>query len=268
MHISSRAPLLSAAASVVCIWIMSPSPPALPRSCFSAREDLHDAPVLGLRQRTAFRDSDDVAFLALAGLVVRMDLGRAAHDLAVQRVLHLALEQHRHGLLHLVADDATFDGALRFLVIAHGHCPLSFAPSRCLTCAISRRTRPNWWVCDSWPEPFCMRRLNCSRRSSSRCSLSCCALFWRSSLSSITAPSGPRIESEPTAWQRPGGTPRAPRPRRRLRSRTACGPAGQGPPSTRRCPCRCPCAPRSASSRSACPGTRGSTACRLASRNA
>ena len=76
------------------------------------------APVLGLRHRTHLGDADHVAFLALAVLVVRVHLGRTAHDLAVQRMLHLALEQHGDRLLHLVADHATFDRALRFSVVS------------------------------------------------------------------------------------------------------------------------------------------------------
>src|SRR5690606_36431288 len=109
MHISSRAPLLSAAVSVLCIWIMLLLLPLLHASGFGARDDFHDAPVLGLGQRPALHDVDDVAFAALATLVVRVHLGGAAHDLAVQRMLHLALEQDRHGLGHLVADHAPFD---------------------------------------------------------------------------------------------------------------------------------------------------------------
>jgi hypothetical protein len=48
-----------------------------------------------------------------------MQLGRTLDVLAVDAVLDLALDEHGHGLLHLVADDAAFDRAQRFVVVAH-----------------------------------------------------------------------------------------------------------------------------------------------------
>jgi hypothetical protein len=62
-----------------------------------------------------------------------VQLGRAADVLAVQRMLDLALDEHRHGLVHLVADDAAFDRVqLLGLFVAHlGGCPYFVAPSRC-----------------------------------------------------------------------------------------------------------------------------------------
>src|SRR5690606_1252262 len=120
MHISSRAPLLSAAASMDCIWIMTAFSwvPAL--SFGGARDDLDDAPVLGLGQRAALGHAHDVAFLARALFIVGVQLGGTADVLAVQRVLDLAFDQDRHRLLHLVADHPAFDRAQRLLVLAHG----------------------------------------------------------------------------------------------------------------------------------------------------
>src|SRR5579863_9503832 len=151
MQNSSLAPLLSAAANVDCIWIivLSPQPSTLLRS---ARQHFDDAPILGLRQWARLGDAHHVTFLALALLVVRVHLGRTAHDLAVQRMLHLALEQHGDRLLHLVADHATFDRALGLgrlvCLFAHVrahllglHFAAGLSPSRVLTWAISRRTR-------------------------------------------------------------------------------------------------------------------------------
>src|SRR5690606_7967589 len=181
--------------------------------------------------------------------VVGVQLGGALDVLAVQRVLHLALDEHRHRLVHLVADDAAFDRVqlLGGVLVGHlGH-PYFFAPSRVFTRAISRRTRRASWVLASCPVAFCMRRANCSLRSSSRWELSSSADFCRSCLSSISAPSGSRKWWSPRAWRRPGGTPRARWPRRRPRSRRSCGRAGSGRPSTRRCPCPSPCGLRSAS---------------------
>src|SRR6476620_3800700 len=68
-------------------------------------EDLHDAPPLGGGQRPGLHQEDAVADAALVLLVVRLQLAGAAHDLAVQRVLHAVLDGHDHGLVHLVADD-------------------------------------------------------------------------------------------------------------------------------------------------------------------
>src|SRR5580765_6218896 len=62
-------------------------------------------PSLGLRDRTRFRDLDDVAQLVFVVLVVRVVLARLRDDLAVQLVLGAALDQHGDGLRALVADD-------------------------------------------------------------------------------------------------------------------------------------------------------------------
>src|SRR5690348_18185932 len=105
MHISSLAPLLSAAESVLCIWIMS-----APSSDGRARDDFDHAVMLGLGQRTALGDADQVA-LVRTDVVLRVQLGRPADDLAQQAVLHLALDQDGDRLVHLVADDATLEGA-------------------------------------------------------------------------------------------------------------------------------------------------------------
>src|SRR6185437_13800989 len=163
MHISSRAPLLSAAASMDCIWIM-----ARLSSLGRARQHFHHAEMLGLGQRAAFGN---------------------AQQLAVQAVLFLTSEQHGHRLGRLAAGDATFEGARAVLVnlivrIVHHAAPwvFCFSPRIVATRAISRRTLANWWVCAAWPWAFCMRRLNCSRRSSATWSINSCADFSRISL--------------------------------------------------------------------------------------
>src|SRR5205814_3922255 len=66
-------------------------------------EDLHDPPPLGGRQRSGLHQQHPVADAALL-LVVRLQLAGTAHHLAVQRMLHLVLDRHDDGLLHLVAD--------------------------------------------------------------------------------------------------------------------------------------------------------------------
>src|SRR3546814_18749340 len=112
MLITSWAPELSATSRWLCIWIMV-QPPLFGR----ARYDLGHAPVLGLRHRCDLHHPDVVAFVAAVVGVVGVALARAADVLAVQRVLDLALDEHRHRLVHLVADYSAFDRALPALVI-------------------------------------------------------------------------------------------------------------------------------------------------------
>src|ERR1039458_9483658 len=68
-------------------------------------EDLHQAPVLGGRQRAGLHDEDPVAHAGRVGLVVRLDLGAATDDLAVEGVLDAVLDLNNNGLVHLAADD-------------------------------------------------------------------------------------------------------------------------------------------------------------------
>src|SRR5262245_26110175 len=110
MHIRRRAPLLSAASSIVCIWIMAAlSQHSDARRRFAGyrrpRDDFHEAPALVARQRAALRDDDRVTLAALVLLVVRHDLARAAHVLPIHGVRNAALDSHRDGLLHPVAHD-------------------------------------------------------------------------------------------------------------------------------------------------------------------
>src|SRR5690606_8535557 len=243
MHITSLAPELSATSRWLCIWIIAGA-----SSFGRAGEDLDHAPVLGLGHRRALGHAHEVAGVAGVLRVVGVQLCRAADVLAVQLVLDLALDEHRHRLVHLVADHAAFD-RVQLLAIVLGHLghPYFFAPRTVFARAISRRTRRTSWVLASWPVACCMRSENCSLRSSTRWAWSSSADFCRICLVSISAPSGSRKWWSPRAWRRPGGTPRARSPRRRPRSRRSCGRAAPGPPSTPRCPCPSPCGPRWAS---------------------
>src|SRR5215510_1293354 len=127
MHISVRAPLLSAALSMVRIWIMAGS-----SARARALENLEQPPRLAPRQRAARRDADEVALAALALLVVRQQLGRAADVLAVLRMLHEPLDLDRDRFLHLVAGDAARERSLTrrrravalFRSLGHGSLPL------------------------------------------------------------------------------------------------------------------------------------------------
>src|SRR6478735_10115855 len=168
-----------------------------------ARQNFDDTPVRGLRHRRALGDAHEVAFLAGVLGVMRVQLGRAADVLAVQRVLDLALDEHGDGLVHLVADDAAFDRVQLLGVLVHRRVPyfLATSPSSMFTRAISRRTRRASWVLagGSWPVAFCMRSANCSFCRSTRWAFSSAAFFERSCLSSISAPSGSRKWWSPTA---------------------------------------------------------------------
>src|ERR1700730_10968751 len=192
MHMRLRAPLLSAAASRVRIWIIALAPSAR----FGAFEDPHQGPALAPRQRTAGRDGDHVALAALVLLVVREQLRRTTDVLAVGRMLDQALDGHRDGLVHLVADHATGHRPLRFRGGGRGALgwffgghqtlpPARFWFSTVLTRAIDFLTRPNWFGLAGWPAAADMRRLNCSRRSFRSSSRSSAGDFALSSLTFI-----------------------------------------------------------------------------------
>src|SRR6185437_10779013 len=163
MHIRVRAPLLSAALSIVCSWIMvyclSRGLSLGPSSARGLLEHRHDPPALVARQRPARSDLHQIPVARLALLVVRQQLRRAADELAVRRMLDEPLNLHGDRLLHLGADDtpgqragalglsAGFHGALLF---AHDFLPpvagAAFrAASRCTVFrrAMLRRTLPN-----------------------------------------------------------------------------------------------------------------------------
>src|SRR6478752_3961873 len=91
MQSTSFAPLLSATRSRVSCWIMSsPSP----------LEDLDQPPALELRQRSGLLHAHAVARVALVVLVVHVELGRAQHRLAVERVTDAIGDLHHGGLVH------------------------------------------------------------------------------------------------------------------------------------------------------------------------
>src|ERR1700690_80757 len=109
MHISGRAPLWSAAWSMVRIWIMG----LILSGLLAALDDREQAPGLAPRQRPARRDGHGIALTGLVVLVVREQLGRAAHELAVGRMAHDAFDRDRDGLVHLVAHDLAGERAHR-----------------------------------------------------------------------------------------------------------------------------------------------------------
>src|SRR5438094_5431237 len=119
MHITRRAPELSATSRLVCIWIMVP-----PSSCCCARalrsHDLlllaaHDFPTLELGERAPLLDPDDVVHVVFVGLVVSGVFLGAPHRFLHDRMGEAALDPHHHGLVLLVADDDALQHALRHL---------------------------------------------------------------------------------------------------------------------------------------------------------
>src|SRR5437879_1894192 len=118
MHISSRAPVLSATRTLVCGMIIWLFPSVLARNVLdldrlsrTATQDLLDNPVLVFADRAGLGNQHGVADLAAVGLVVRLEAARAAQGAAVQSVAGHQLDFDHHGLVHLVARDAARLGA-------------------------------------------------------------------------------------------------------------------------------------------------------------
>lgn len=68
---------------------------------------LANFPGFSLGKRTAFFDYNQVTFFALVVFIVCMELVRATHHFANQRMLDLALNEDSYCFVHLVADNAT-----------------------------------------------------------------------------------------------------------------------------------------------------------------
>src|SRR5579872_3017609 len=100
MHMTRRAPELSATSRLVCIWIMASGSGAQ-----GAGGGLvgHDLPALGLGDRPCLANLHSVADLEAIGLVVRGVLLRARDELLVDRVHDATLDHDRDGLVALVA---------------------------------------------------------------------------------------------------------------------------------------------------------------------
>jgi hypothetical protein len=94
----------------------------------------------------------------------------SADVLAVQRMLDPALDQHGDGLVHLVADTRPVSVRCFSRSLMTPHLAFCSRSGHVLTRAMSRRTLKQG-AAAQLPVPFCMRRLNCSRSSSSSSSL-------------------------------------------------------------------------------------------------
>src|SRR5262245_66614334 len=240
MHISSRAPELSAACKRVLSWIMAPILRSFRRR---ALDHAHQGPGFVPRKRAALRDRDGVALAALVLFVVRQQLRRSAHVLSVSRVLDQPLDRNGDGLVHPVADDGAgqrlarlvggvdgrrrlrHGGLLRRGLLLHRlllgcllHALLpACARSISFRIVFTRAILPMAFACWSGragcPEAAAMRRLNCSRRSSFSSSRSSSRLLPRRPFTTcarsltffllISAPAAARTRSRPKAWPRP-----------------------------------------------------------------
>ena len=213
MHIRVRAPLLSAALSMVRSWIMTCS---LRRA--RALDDREQTPGLVARQRPARRDRHRVALACLVVLVVRQQLGSAPHVLAVGRMTHHALDGDRDGLVHLVAHDLAgqrthrlgVDWCLRVLMI------LTPAPA-CAGAVVLHGLHARDVLADlaelvgldglagGTLQP--QRELLLAQRQQLLLQLR--GRLVAQFLAFISAPAASRKWWTPTAWRRRGGTPRA-----------------------------------------------------------
>src|SRR6185437_2888084 len=174
MHIRVRAPLLSAALSIVWSWIMLASPSATG----GLLDHLDQTPRLVSRHRPARLDGHEVADMGLTVLIVSEELGRTPHVLAVRGVLDQPRDLHGDRLLHLVAHHTPgqraqalgLGGRRRGVGLTFSAHFLSPPVLRCsrrtvFTRAMLRRATPNWSGFGVWPVARCMRRENCSLRS-------------------------------------------------------------------------------------------------------
>src|SRR5438105_2062493 len=107
MHMTRRAPELSATSSSVVIWIM----PSASRTALLRADTSDDFPGLQFRERPAFADADDVARPEFPVLIVRVVFLRASHCLPHHRMGETAFNLHDHGLGVLVAHHDALENA-------------------------------------------------------------------------------------------------------------------------------------------------------------
>src|SRR5262245_18311971 len=103
MHRTSRAPELSATLRRLSCWFMRGSRSS--RVSAGALEHFDDAPVLELRQGTGLGDAHAVALAGVVLLIVRVQVARALHRLAVAAVTHAVDDRDDDGLVHLGGHD-------------------------------------------------------------------------------------------------------------------------------------------------------------------
>src|ERR1700759_3291595 len=114
MHRICLAPVLSATLSRDSCWLICPV------LLLRLLDDLHHAPALGRAERAGLHQQHTVADATLVGLVVGLEPGRPAQDLAVERVLDPVLDGDDHGLVHLVADHQALTDLARRALLDRG----------------------------------------------------------------------------------------------------------------------------------------------------
>src|SRR5262249_31824133 len=170
MHMTRRAPELSATSRLVCIWIMMHRPLALratpegPSRYPLLLLALDDLPALELGDRPVLLNPHDVAYRVFVGLVVGVILLRPPHGLLQHRMGEAPLDADHHGLVLLVAHHGALQRALRhrrppYFAFASA---VRFCRAIVLSRAMSRRTWRTRAVFSSWPVARWKRRLNCS----------------------------------------------------------------------------------------------------------
>src|SRR5512141_314066 len=239
------APELSAASSMVCIWIISSSPPEFFGSLLGeALEQPGDAPPFVLAPRPRLDALHAVPDTELVLLVVRLEVDPAPHVFLVDLVRDQAFHADDHGLVHLVADDRPH---LLFPRTAGFHRTLRRHVSSPSLPSSREGTSPRVpSPCAGFGSASCSRER--SRRASSSGGRSRRAAPSPSGgvpplqdpahpLSSWTSmPLWTGMSSGSGACGPPGETPRAPWPRRRPRSRREPGQAGPRRPTPRERP--------------------------------
>src|SRR5690625_7978589 len=101
MHITSRAPLLSATESLDCICII------LLLRLLSPLQHFYNVPGLGFGNGPNMLDAHSVALTAIIFRVMGMNLARATNVLSVQRELHQSLKAHSALFIQLVTENIT-----------------------------------------------------------------------------------------------------------------------------------------------------------------
>ena len=80
-------------------------PPFACPGLLRAFHDLDQSPPFVLGQRSGLHDTHGISDLAFIVLIVCFQLVGLFHDLLIQRMLHMILDGHDNGLVHLIARD-------------------------------------------------------------------------------------------------------------------------------------------------------------------
>src|SRR6185312_1988822 len=167
MHMTRRAPELSATSRLVCIWIMMLSRSSLVHAHRRSRYLLlllapDHRPALELRDRAMLLDPHNVADRVLVVLVVCVILLRATHGLLHHRMREPAVDTHDARLRLFVAHHDALELSLRHVGPPYFDfgCAARFCRATVRIRAMSRRTSRTRDVFSSCPVARWKRRLN------------------------------------------------------------------------------------------------------------